>query len=317
MELNNKRILLTGGAGFLGRHVARSLQEGGCTDVVVARKARYDLIHEAAVERLYREERPEVVIHLAAVVGGIGANRAHPGQFVYENLVMGAMLLEYARQNEVEKFVTVGTICSYPKFAPIPFREENLWDGYPEETNAPYGLAKKMLLVQGQAYRQQYGMNVIHVLPVNLYGPGDNFDPDSSHVIPAVLRKCFDAIDQGHQEIVCWGDGTPTREFLHVEDCARAVVVATQLYDSPEPVNIGAGFEISTRELVELIADFSGFTGRIVWNKDMPNGQPRRCLDTHRAEAAFGFRAEKDFRIGLRETVDWYRNCRKSTSCGS
>jgi GDP-L-fucose synthase len=259
---------------------------------------------------LYQNERPDVVIHLAATVGGIGANRANPGEFAYENLVMGAMLLEYTRQHGIEKFVTVGTICSYPKFAPIPFREEDLWDGYPEETNASYGLAKKMLLVQGQAYRQQYGMNVIYVLPVNLYGPGDNFDSETSHVIPAVIRKCFDAIDQGRTEIVCWGDGTPTREFLHVEDCARAIVMATERYDSLEPVNIGAGLEISTRELVECIAEFSGFTGRIVWDTAMPNGQPRRRLDTRRAEIGFGFRAEKDFYIGLPETVAWYRENR-------
>ena len=307
MELKTRRILVTGGAGFLGRHVVSLLQKRGCLELTIPRRAQYDLIHEAGVERLYRSERPEVVIHLAAIVGGIGANRANPGKFVYENLVMGAMLLEFARQYRVEKFVTVGTICSYPKFAPIPFREEDLWNGYPEETNAPYGLAKKMLLVQGQAYRQQYGMNVIHVLPVNLYGPGDSFDPDSSHVIPAVIRKCFDAIDRNLPEIVCWGDGTPTREFLHVEDCARAIVMATERYDSSEPVNIGAGFEISTRELVERIAEFSGFTGRIIWNAAMPNGQPRRRLDTRRAEVRFGFRAQKDFDTGLRETIAWYR----------
>jgi GDP-L-fucose synthase len=299
--------LSRGAPGFSAQYVVRSLRERACVDIVVPRRAQYDLIHEAAVERMYQNERPDMVIHLAATVGGIGANRANPGRFAYENLVMGAMLLEYARQYGVEKFVAVGTICSYPKFAPIPFREEDLWNGYPEETNAPYGLAKKMLLVQGQAYRQQYGMNVIHVLPVNLYGPGDSFDSDSSHVIPAVIRKCFEAIDQGLQEIECWGDGTPTREFLHVEDCARAIVMAAERYDSSEPVNIGAGFEITTLELVERIAEFSGFTGRIVWNTAMPNGQPRRRLDTRRAEIGFGFRAQRDFSIGLRETVDWYR----------
>jgi len=307
MELPDRRIVVTGGAGFLGQHVLQALRQRGCTDMMVPVRDQYDLTREAAVERFYRDARPEVVIHLAAVVGGIGANRANPGRFVYENLVMGAMLMEYARRTGVKKFVGVGTICAYPKFTPVPFREEDLWNGYPEETNAPYGLAKKMLLVQGQAYRQQYGFNVIHLLPVNLYGPGDNFDPESSHVIPALVRKCLEAIERGEPEIVCWGDGTPTREFLYVGDCAEAIVLATERYEGAEPVNIGAGFEISIKELVELIADLAGFKGRIRWDTTKPNGQPRRCLDTSRAAREFGFRAKTSFREGLERTVAWYR----------
>jgi len=307
MELPDRRIVVTGGAGFLGQHVLQALRQRGCTDMMVPVRDQYDLTREAAVERFYRDARPEVVIHLAAVVGGIGANRANPGRFVYENLVMGAMLMEYARRAGVKKFVGVGTICAYPKFTPVPFREEDLWNGYPEETNAPYGLAKKMLLVQGQAYRLQYGFNVIHLLPVNLYGPGDNFDPESSHVIPALIRKCLEAIERGDPEIVCWGDGTPTREFLYVGDCAEAIVLATERYDGAEPVNIGAGFEISIKELVELIADLAGFKGRIRWDTTKPNGQPRRCLDTSRAAREFGFRAKTSFREGLERTVAWYR----------
>jgi GDP-L-fucose synthase len=307
MELRDKRIVVTGGAGFLGQHVVRVLRERGCTDIMIPRRSQYDLTREAAVELLYRDVRPEVVIHLAAVVGGIGANRANPGRFVYENLVMGAMLIEHARRVGVEKFVGIGTICSYPKFTAVPFREEDLWNGYPEETNAPYGLAKKMLLVQGQAYRQQYGFNAIHLLPVNLYGPGDNFDLESSHVIPALIRKCLEAIERGEPEIVCWGDGTPTREFLYVEDCAEAIVLATERYDGAEPVNIGAGFEISMKELVDLIAELTGFQGRIAWDTDKPNGQPRRCLDISRAERLFGFRARTAFEEGLHRTVEWYR----------
>jgi GDP-L-fucose synthase len=306
MQLRNKRIVVTGGAGFLGEHVVRTLEAHGCTDIVVPRRSRYDLTQESNVKRLYVDVKPEVVIHLAAVVGGIGANRANPGRFLYENLMMGAMLMEYARRTEVEKFVGIGTICSYPKFTPLPFREEHLWNGYPEETNAPYGLAKKMLLVQGQAYRQQYGFNAVHLLPVNLYGPGDNFDPESSHVIPALIRKCLEAVERGEPEIVCWGDGTPTREFLYVEDCAEAIVLAAERYDGVEPVNIGAGFEISIKDLAELIAELTGFRGRIVWDTSKPNGQPRRCLDTSRAWELFAFRAQTDFREGLRRTIKWY-----------
>ena len=306
MDLRDKQILVTGGAGFLGRHVIRTLRARGCTEIAVPRRSQYNLTREAAVEGLYRETRPQVLIHLAGVVGGIGANRANPGRFFYDNLVMGAMLMEYARRSAVEKFVALGTICAYPKHTPVPFREDALWMGYPEETNAPYGLAKKMLLVQAQAYRQQYGFRTIYLLPVNLYGPGDNFALESSHVIPALIRKCREAVERGAPEIVCWGDGTPTREFLYVEDCAEAIVLATERYDGAEPVNIGAGFEISIKELVETIAELIGFKGRIVWDTTKPNGQPRRCLDTSRAAKLFGFRAKTDFRVGLRRTIEWY-----------
>ncbi len=310
MSLADRRILVTGGAGFLGTHVVRILRNRGCQTIIVPRRSQYDLTREAAVQQLYREERPEVVIHLAAVVGGIGANRANPGRFFYENLVMGAMLMEYARRARIEKFVGIGTICAYPKFTPVPFREEDFWNGYPEETNAPYGLAKKMLLVQGQAYRHQYGFSAIHLLPVNLYGPGDNFDLETSHVIPALIRKCLEAIERGEAQVVCWGGGTPTREFLYVEDCAEAIVLAAERYDGAEPVNIGAGFEISIRELAELIAELTGFQGKVVWDTTKPDGQPRRCLDTKRAWELFGFRARTDLREGLRRTIDWYRENR-------
>ncbi len=307
-DLCNKRILVTGGAGFLGRQVVRTLEERGCKKIVVPRRSQYDLTQEEAVARLYHKAQPAVVIHLAASVGGIGINAVNPGRFFYENLVMGAMMMEYARRTGVEKFVGIGTICAYPKFAPVPFREENLWDGYPEETNAAYGLAKKMLLVQAQAYRQQYGFNAIHLLPVNLYGPGDNFDPETSHVIPALVRKCLEAVKQGKDEIVCWGDGTPTREFLYVDDCAEGIVLATERYDAPEPVNLGAGFEISIKELVELIGELTGFRGRVTWDTTKPNGQPKRSLNTSRAWEAFGFRARTPFREGLERTVAWYRS---------
>jgi GDP-L-fucose synthase len=307
MTLDTKRVLVTGGAGFLGAHLVGKLRVAGCQEIFIPRRAEYDLTQEAAVERLYRDARPDLVIHLAAVVGGIGANRENPGKFFYDNLMMGALLMEHARRVGVEKFVAVGTICSYPKFTPVPFREENLWDGYPEETNAPYGLAKKMLLVQAQAYRQQYGFNAIFLLPVNLYGPGDNFDPRSSHVIPALILKCLDANERGESEIVCWGDGSATREFLYVEDCAEAIVRAAERYDKPDPVNIGAGFEISIKSLVELIAKHARFTGRIAWDATKPNGQPRRCLDVSRAAREFGFRAQTTFEEGLARTVEWYR----------
>ncbi len=302
--------MVTGGAGFLGRRVVSALRERGGADIQVPLQEDYDLCREAVVERVYSDLHPQIVIHLAAEVGGIGANRANPGRFAYRNLVMGALLMEHARLSGVEKFVALGTICAYPKFAHVPFREEELWDGYPEETNAPYGLAKKMLLVLAQAYRQQYGFNAIFLLPVNLYGPGDNFNPDTSHVIPAMIRKCVEAVEQGADEIVLWGDGSPTREFLYVDDCAEAIVRATELYDGHEPVNIGAGMEISIRELAELIAGLTGFHGRIVWDTSQPNGQPRRSLDTRRAAEWFGFRARVDFREGLLRTVNWYRESR-------
>jgi GDP-L-fucose synthase len=274
----------------------------------------YDLTQEGDVARFYADARPDVVVHLAAVVGGIGANRAKPATFFYENLHMGTMLMEHAWRRGVTKFVGLGTICSYPKMTPVPFREEDLWNGYPEETNAPYGLAKKMLLVQGQAYRQQYGFNAIHLLPVNLYGPGDNFDPESSHVIPALIRKCLDANERGEREVIVWGDGSATREFLYVEDCARGILLATERYDGPEPVNIGAGFEISIRELMTLVADACGFRGAIVWDPTKPNGQPRRCLDTSLAAALFGFGSSTDLREGLTRTVEWYRRIRSSAA---
>jgi GDP-L-fucose synthase len=309
VDLTGRRVLLTGGSGFLGRHVRDALCAQRA-EVIVPRKAQYDLTRDDAVALAFRDHRPQVVVHLAAVVGGIGANREKPGQFFYDNLMMGAQLMEHARRSGVEKFVGVGTICSYPKHTPVPFREDALWDGYPEETNAPYGLAKKMLLIQGQAYRSQYGFNAIHLLPVNLYGPGDNFDPASSHVIPALMLKCQQAIEGGASEIVCWGDGSPTREFLYVQDCAEALVAATRLYDRPEPVNIGAGFEISIRDLATLVAELMGFEGEIRWDRTKPNGQPRRCLDVSRAREAFGFQAKTDFRAGLEKTVRWFRDTR-------
>src|SRR3954454_14710107 len=307
MNLCSKRVLVTGGSGFLGRHVVSALERHGCRDVVVVRKARYDLTSEPDVIRLFREVRPHVVVHLAAVVGGIGANRESPGRFFYQNVMMGALTMEQARVAAVEKFVGVGTICEYPKLAPVPFLERDLWNGYPEETNAPYGIAKKMLLVQGQAYRQQYGFDAIHVLPVNLYGPHDNFDPASSHVIPALVRKCLEAAERGDREVVCWGTGNATREFLYVGDCAEAIVNATERYEDAEPVNIGAGFEISIRDLAQLIAELTGFRGALTFDATKPDGQPRRMLDVSRAQERFGFRASTDFRAGLARTIEWYR----------
>jgi GDP-L-fucose synthase len=299
------RVTVTGGAGFLGRYVVAGLQRRGY-DVFVPRRATYDLTEEHAVVRLLGDARPDVIVHLAAVVGGIGANQREPGRFFYQNLHMGTMLMEHARRQQVAKFVGIGTICSYPKFTPVPFTEDHLWDGYPEETNAPYGIAKKMLLVQGQAYRQQYGFNAIHLLPVNLYGPGDNFDPQTSHVIPALIRKCLEAVERGDQKVVCWGDGSPTREFLYVEDCAEGIALATDRYDGRDPVNLGAGFEISIKDLTTVVAELCGFRGEIVWDRTKPNGQPRRSLDTSRA-ALFGFRATTHFRDGLARTIEWFR----------
>ena len=304
--LASTRVAVTGGSGFLGRHVVAALETRGCT-VLVPRKAQYDLTRAADVERMYADLRPEIVIHLAAVVGGIGANRDSPGRFFFENVMLGALTMEMARQHGVEKFVGIGTICAYPKLAPVPFLERDLWNGYPEETNAPYGIAKKMLLVQGQAYRQEYGFNAIHLLPVNLYGPHDNFDPKSSHVIPALIRKCLEAAAAGAPDVVIWGTGNATREFLFVEDCAEGIVLATERYDDPEPVNLGAGFEIPIRELAQLVADLTGFTGRLRFDRSKPDGQPRRMLDVTRAERRFGFRATTDFHAGLRRTIEWYR----------
>jgi GDP-L-fucose synthase len=275
--------------------------------VSVPRSREFDLRHEADIKRLLERDRPDVIFHLAAVVGGIGANRENPGKFLYDNLTMGVLLMEQARQSGVRKFVSVGTICSYPKFTRVPFHEDDLWNGYPEETNAPYGLAKKMLLVQGQAYRQQYGFNAIHLLPVNLYGPGDNFDPATSHVIPALIKKCLDALDQGAPAITVWGSGRATREFLYADDAAEGLLLAGERYDGVEPVNLGAGFEISIKDLVELIARVAGFSGEIVWDASKPDGQPRRSLDTSRASRLFGFKAQTSFEEGLRRTTDWYR----------
>jgi GDP-L-fucose synthase len=307
---DDEHIAVTGGAGFLGSHVVRRLRSLGCEEVFVPRSAEYDLRQMVDVKRMYDDARPDTVIHLAAVVGGIGANRANPGQFFYDNLVMGAQLMEEGRLRGVEKFVAIGTVCAYPKFTPVPFREENLWDGYPEETNAPYGLAKKMLLVQAQAYRQQYGFNGIYLLPVNLYGPRDNFDPESSHVIPALIRKCVEARERGDDQIVVWGTGKATREFLYVEDAAEGILLATERYDGSEPVNLGSGMEISIEELVQLIARLTRFEGDVAWDTSKPDGQPRRCLDTGKAERLFGFKAETPFEEGLRKTVAWYEERR-------
>ncbi|RLC91894.1 MAG: GDP-L-fucose synthase [Chloroflexi bacterium] len=311
--LGTKRILVTGGAGFLGKHVVKKLEDRGCESIFVPRSKDYDLVDMQAVKQLYRDARPNVVIHLAGRVGGIGANLRNAGRFFYENLMMGVQMMEQGRLFGLDKFVAIGTICAYPKFTPVPFKEEDLWNGYPEETNAPYGLAKKMLLVQSQAYRQQYGFNSIYLLPVNLYGPGDNFDPDSSHVIPALIKKTIDAIDEGARRIEVWGSGKASREFLYVEDAAEGIVLATERYDKPAPVNLGAGFEISIKELAELICELAGFEGDIEWDTSRPDGQPRRCLDTSRAKAEFGFEAKTDFREGLRRTIEWYRKARVST----
>jgi GDP-L-fucose synthase len=310
MELKGKKILVTGGAGFLGRFVVQRLFAGGVKpgDVRIPRSREADLrFWDQCVKWA---EGIDVVIHLAGRVGGIGFNLKYPGELFYANAVMGLHLMEAARLGGVTKFVTVGTICAYPKLTPVPFKEEEIWNGYPEETNAPYGLAKKMLLVQAQAYRQQYGFNAIYLLPVNLYGPGDHFDLEDSHVVPALIRKFLEAIQLGNSEVVCWGDGSPTREFLYVEDCAEAIVLAAERYDKGESVNIGGGFEISIKDLAYLIADLTGFQGRIVWDTSKPNGQPRRCLDTTRAWKEFGFRATTDFKQGLRRTIDWYLQSR-------
>ncbi len=301
-----KRVIVTGGAGFLGSFVVEKLRARGCRNVVVPRSKDYDLRDRDAVIRLYKEAKPHIVIHLAGVVGGIGANQANPGRFFYDNAIMGIQLVEYARRSGVEKFVAIGTICAYPKFAPVPFKEDDLWNGYPEETNAPYGLAKKMLLVQAQAYRAQYGFNAIYLLPVNLYGPRDNFDLTTSHVIPALIRKCVEAKESGHREIALWGDGSPTREFLYVEDAAEGILLASERYDGNEPVNLGRGEEVAIRDLAKMIAAEVGFTGEIVWDTTKPNGQPRRCLDVSRAQELFGFRATHRLVDGIPKTVAWF-----------
>jgi GDP-L-fucose synthase len=309
-ELKDKRVMVTGGGGFLGGYVVGKLEERGCREVFVPPRDRYDLVEMEAVEQAYLDAHPDIVIHLAAVVGGIGANSARPGAFFYDNLMMGAQVMEVGRRRGIEKLVALGTICCYPKFAPVPFREDDLWNGYPEETNAPYGLAKKMLLVQSQAYRQQYGFNSIFLMPVNLYGPGDNFDPETSHVIPALIKRCIEAGDEGRDELVVWGTGKASREFLYVEDCAEAVVLATELYEGSGPVNIGAGFEITIKDLAESIAGLTGFEGRLVWDASKPDGQPRRMLDVTRAFEEFGFRARTGFEDGLKRTIEWYRQTR-------
>jgi len=309
LNLKGQRIAVTGGAGFLGSFVVDKLKARGA-DVFVPRSQDYDFVTIDACRRLYKDVKPDIVVHLAAKVGGIGANRENPGSFFYDNLMMGVQLIEEGRLYGLNKFVALGTICAYPKFTPVPFKEEELWNGYPEETNAPYGLAKKMLLVQSQAYRAQYGFNSIYLLPVNLYGPRDNFDPSSSHVIPALIKKCFDAIDAGDKSITVWGTGKATREFLYVEDAAEGIVLATERYEKSEPVNLGAGFEISIKDLVTLIVRLTGFTGELVWDSTKPDGQPRRCLDTTAAERLFDFRAKTRFEEGLKKTIDWYKENR-------
>lgn len=305
--LKNKRITITGGAGFLGNNVVRKLEENGCSDIFIPRSRNYNLVNTEDVKRLYADSDPDIVIHLAAVVGGIGANRNNPGKFFYDNLMMGVQMMEQGRLHGLEKLVAIGTICCYPKFTPVPFKEENLWNGYPEETNAPYGLAKKMLLVQSQAYRMQYGFNSIFLLPVNLYGPGDNFDLETSHVIPALIKKCVDAVNTGASEITVWGTGKATREFLYVEDAAEAIVMASEKYNKSDPVNIGAGFEISISDLVDMIVELTGFEGDIIWDTTRPDGQPRRSLDVYRAKKEFGFVAKTDFSVGLKKTIEWYK----------
>lgn len=302
----DKRICVTGGAGFLGSHLVENLRCRGAEDIFIPQYEQYDLVKQPDILRMLADSRPDLIIHLAAHVGGIGANREHPAEFFYDNLMMGVQLMHEAYRQGVGKFVAIGTVCAYPKYTPVPFREDDIWNGYPEETNAPYGLAKKMLLVQAQAYRQQYGYNAIFLIPVNLYGPGDNFNPSSSHVIPALIKKCIEAKEAGTEEVVIWGDGSPTREFLYVQDAAEGIAAATEGYDGPEPINLGSGSEISIRDLAALIARLTGFEGRLVFDTSKPNGQPRRGLDVNRAKKLFGFRARTNFEEGLKATIDWY-----------
>jgi GDP-L-fucose synthase len=309
----DRRIVVTGGAGFLGSYIIDGLQKRGCKNILVPKIEDYNLINLPDVIRMYDDMKPDIVIHLAAVVGGIGANRQHPGKFFYENLMMGVQLIEQARLRNLEKLVAIGTVCAYPKFTPVPFKEDDLWNGYPEETNAPYGLAKKMLLVQSQSYRTEYGFNSIFLVPVNLYGPGDNFNPSSSHVIPALIKKCVDAIDAGDDHIVCWGTGKASREFVYVADAAEGILLATERYNGPQPVNIGAGFEITIKDLVEKIVKLTGFKGKIRWDSSKPDGQPRRWLDVSRAKQLFGFQAQMTFDEGLKQTIDWFRQNRPRT----
>ncbi len=309
MDLSKKRITVTGGKGFLGTHLVRKLrEERNCKNVSIADLPDYNLIDISDIKKMFDDQKPDIIIHLAAVVGGIGANKENPGKYFYDNAMMGIQLMHEAYLRGIEKFVALGTICCYPKFTPVPFKEENLWDGYPEETNAPYGLAKKMLLVQSQAYRQQYGFNSIFLMPVNLYGPGDNFDPKSSHVIPALIKKCTDAKENNDDHITVWGTGKASREFIYVKDAAEGIILATEKYIKPDPVNIGAGFEIKIKDLVELIAKLTEFKGRIVWDTTKPDGQPRRMLNTGRAEKEFGFKAKTGFEQGLKKTIEWYLN---------
>ncbi|MEI8173380.1 MAG: GDP-L-fucose synthase [Deltaproteobacteria bacterium] len=310
--LTDKRITITGGKGFLGGHLIRKLKEKGCRNLSIADLPDYNLVRIEDVIRMYEDTRPDIVIHLAAKVGGIGFNQGNPGSLFYDNIMMGVQLLHEGYLRKIAKFLALGTICAYPKFTPVPFKEDDLWNGYPEETNAPYGLAKKMMLVQSQSYRLQYGFNAIFLLPVNLYGPGDNFDPRSSHVIPALIKKCVDAILNREDEIVVWGTGKVTREFIYVEDAAEGIILAAEGYNKSDPVNIGAGFEISIEDLVHLIVELTGFKGRIAWDKTKPDGQPRRMLDTTRAFKEFGFRAKTTFEEGLKKTIDWYRDASPS-----
>ena len=308
--MKDKRITVTGGKGFLGGHLINKLRDRGYRKIAVAGRPEYDLVNLGDIQRMYEDTKPDVVIHLAAKVGGIGFNQEHPASLFYDNIMMGVQLIHEGYLRKIDKFVALGTICAYPKFTPVPFKEDDIWNGYPEETNAPYGLAKKMMLVQSQAYRNQYGFNSIFILPVNLFGPGDNFDPRSSHVIPALIKKCVDAVASGDREIIVWGTGKATREFFYVEDAAEAIILAMEKYDKSDPVNIGAGFEISIRDLVGLIIELTGFKGTVIWDETKPDGQPRRMLDTTRAYHEFGFKARTDFRVGLAKTIEWYRSHR-------